>query len=35
MNEHSLAVGESTWGGREELQDKTALIDYGKFLSFF
>lgn len=32
MNEHQLLIGESTWGGREELYDTTALIDYGSLM---
>ena len=34
MNEHQLAIGESTWGGREELVDTTgnAVIDYGSLI---
>lgn len=32
MNEHQLLIGESTWGGREELADSTALIDYGSLM---
>lgn len=32
MNEHQLVIGESTWGGREELSDSTALIDYGSLM---
>jgi dipeptidase len=29
MNEHSLIIAESTYGGREELADSTGRIDYG------
>ena len=29
MNEHQLVIGETTWGGREELVDKYGGIDYG------
>lgn len=29
MNEHSLIIGETTYGGRPELEDSTGLIDYG------
>ena len=29
MNEHQLSIGETTFGGREELIDTTAIIDYG------
>lgn len=34
MNEHQLAIGESTWGGREELADTTgqAIMDYGSLI---
>lgn len=34
MNEHQLAIGESTWGGREELADTTgqSVIDYGSLI---
>ncbi|MDE7181228.1 MAG: C69 family dipeptidase [Muribaculaceae bacterium] len=34
MNEHQLVIGESTWGGREELADTTgqAKIDYGSLI---
>ena len=32
MNEHSLIIAETTYGGREELQDKTGLIDYGSLI---
>jgi dipeptidase len=32
MNEHGLAITESTWGGREELVDTTGLIDYGSLI---
>lgn len=34
INEHQLVIGESTWGGREELVDTTgqALIDYGSLI---
>jgi len=31
MNEHQVAVGETTWGGREELWD-TVGIDYGSLI---
>ena len=30
MNEHSLIIAESTYGGREELADSTGRIDYGR-----
>jgi dipeptidase len=32
MNEHQLVIGETTYGGREELLDKDALIDYGSLI---
>ena len=32
MNEHQLSIGETTFGGREELVDTTALIDYGSLI---
>ena len=32
MNEHQLAIGETTYGGREELVDTTGLIDYGSLI---
>lgn len=32
MNEHQLVIGESTWGGRSELHDSTAIIDYGSLM---
>lgn len=32
MNEHQLAISESTWGGREELTDTTAIMDYGSLI---
>ena len=32
MNEHQVTVGETTWGGREELSDSTAIIDYGSLI---
>ncbi len=34
MNEHQVAIGESTWGGHEELADTTgtAVIDYGSLI---
>lgn len=32
MNEHGLVIGESTWGGREELLDTTGIIDYGSLI---
>ncbi len=32
MNEHNLAIGETTFGGREELHDTTGMIDYGSLI---
>lgn len=32
MNEHGLAISESTWAGREELVDTTGIIDYGSLI---
>jgi len=32
MNEHQLAIGETTYGGRPELQDTTAIVDYGNLI---
>jgi dipeptidase len=32
MNEHQVCIGETTFGGREELQDTTAIIDYGSLI---
>jgi dipeptidase len=32
MNEHQLAIGETTYGGREELVDTTAIMDYGSLI---
>lgn len=34
MNEHQLVIAESTWGGRQELQDTTgnSIIDYGSLI---
>lgn len=32
MNEHQLAIGETTFGGRPELVDSTGLIDYGSLI---
>ncbi len=32
INEHGLAISESTWGGREELVDTTGIIDYGSLI---
>lgn len=32
MNEHQLSIGETTYGGREELIDTTAIMDYGSLI---
>ncbi|MBR3566262.1 MAG: C69 family dipeptidase [Paludibacteraceae bacterium] len=32
MNEMQVTIGETTWGGREELVDTTGLIDYGSLI---
>lgn len=32
MNEHQLAIGETTFTGREELKDSTGLVDYGSLI---
>jgi dipeptidase len=32
MNEHQLAIGETTFTGREELQDTTGILDYGSLM---
>ena len=32
MNEHQLAIGETTYGGREEMVDSTGIIDYGSLI---
>lgn len=32
MNEHQVAIGETTWGGRHELQDPKGVIDYGSMI---
>jgi dipeptidase len=32
MNEHQLAITETTWGGRPELEDTTGGIDYGSLI---
>ena len=32
MNEHALAIGETTYGGREELADSTGRMDYGSLI---
>ena len=32
MNEHGLAISESTWGGRPELEGTEGIIDYGSLI---
>ncbi len=32
MNEHQVSIGETTFGGRRELRDPTAIIDYGSLM---
>lgn len=32
INEYQLAIGETTYGGREELIDTTAIMDYGSLI---
>jgi dipeptidase len=32
MNEHQVAIGETTYGGRPELEDTTASMDYGSLM---
>jgi dipeptidase len=32
MNEHQVSVGETTWGGRSELRDPEAVVDYGSLM---
>ena len=32
INEHQVAIGETTYTGREELQDTTAIMDYGNLM---
>lgn len=32
MNEYQVAIGETTFGGREELTDTTGIIDYGSLI---
>lgn len=32
MNEYQLCIGETTFGGREELVDSTAIMDYGSLI---
>jgi len=32
MNEYQVSIGETTYGGRDELQDSTGLVDYGSLM---
>jgi dipeptidase len=32
MNEHQVSIGETTWGGRAELEDPEAVVDYGSLM---
>ncbi|MGM0474158.1 MAG: dipeptidase [Bacteroidota bacterium] len=32
MNEHQVAIGETTYGGRRELVDTTGIVDYGSLM---
>lgn len=32
MNEHQVSIGETTYGGKEELLDTTAVVDYGSLM---
>ncbi len=32
MNEHQVAIGETTFDGRPELQDSTGIVDYGSLM---
>lgn len=32
MNENQVAIGESTFGGRKELEDRTGIVDYGSLM---
>ncbi len=32
MNEHQVSIGETTWGGRRELRNKDAIMDYGSLM---
>src|SRR5690554_4662915 len=33
MNEHQLAIAETTFGGRSELRDTTGIMDYGSLFT--
>jgi len=32
MNEHQVAIGETTYGGRKGLVDTTGIVDYGSLM---
>ncbi len=32
INEYQVAIGETTWGGRRELRDPKAVVDYGSLM---
>ncbi|MBW1806993.1 MAG: C69 family dipeptidase [Deltaproteobacteria bacterium] len=32
INEYQVAIGETTWGGRKELKDPKAIMDYGSLM---
>ena len=32
INEYQLSIGETTYGGRQEMIDKTGIIDYGSLM---
>ncbi|MCK7542449.1 MAG: hypothetical protein MZV63_72050 [Marinilabiliales bacterium] len=32
MNEHQVVIGETTYGGREELGNPEGIIDYGSLI---
>ncbi|KAA0256250.1 dipeptidase [Acidobacteria bacterium ACD] len=32
MNEHQVAIAESTWGGRKELKGPSGIVDYGSLI---
>ena len=32
MNEYQVSIGETTWGGRHELEDSTGIMDYGSLM---
>lgn len=32
MNEHQLIIGESTWGGLDQLRDPNGILDYGSLM---